>query len=266
MKDLTIVVPLYNKFNYIQQCLESIRVSVHDIDWECIVVDDGSDDGSTGIAKEFCNAYSDRFTYVQCLRNHGLYPSYARNMGIRMADSEFITFFDADDQMCDGYLDRGVVFMRENPDYYLYSEAFYCVYQEENYGEYYEYYEFKPYSPMNDIDLPGFLHVGGGGYTRGIFKTSEVKKFRFKDVLLEDSIFMLDYLYPCKKMKLNTSQFSFMYFICRSEQDKFAIDKLSSDNHLSDRQYLYKYVKDTYPDYYQAFIENNGNYKPEIAD
>lgn len=266
MKDLTIVVPLYNKVHYIEQCLNSIKTSVHNLDWECIVVDDGSTDGSTEIAKDWCNNNTENFTYVQCLRNHGLYPSYARNLGIRMAESEFITFFDADDWMCDGYPERGVKFMKEHPDYYHYSEAVYIVDKDENYGAYVEYYTFYPYKGINEIDFPGFLKVGGGLYTRGIFKTSEVKKFRYKDVLLEDSVFMIDYLYPCKRLKLNLDNSSFYYFICRSEQDVLAINSLNNDNKLTERQYVYKYVRENYPEYYKAYVENNNNYQVEFYD
>lgn len=264
MKDLTVVVPLYNKVHYIEQCLNSIKNSIHTLDWECIVVDDGSTDGSSEIAKDFCNNNYDRFTYIQCLRNHGPYPSYARNMGIRMAESEFIMFFDADDWVCDGYPDRGVKFMKENPDYYHYSESFYVVDKDENYGGYVEYNGFIPYWGMNDIDYPGFLKVGGGAYTRGIFKTSEVKKFRYKDVLLEDSVFMIDYLYPCKKAKLNKDNYSFYYFVCRSEQDEFALNRLYNQKNTTERQYIYQYVKDNYPDYFDAFVKNNKNYEIEL--
>lgn len=266
MKDLTIVVPLYNKVHYIESTLNSIYECTTNLDWECIVVDDGSTDGSTEVAKNWCNSHPDRYTYVQCLRNHGPYPSYARNMGLRMAESEYVMFFDADDLMCPGYPERGVKFMRENPDYWLYSEAFYVVDKEENYGDWFEFFEFIPYVGKNDIDYPGFVKVGGGAYTRGIFKTSEAKKFRYKDVLLEDTVFILDYLYPCKRWKLNLNNFGFYYFVCRTEQDKMALTKLKDENEMTDRQYIYQYVKDTYPEYYTNFIENNGNYKVELKE
>ena len=263
MKDLTIVVPLYNKVHYIEQCLNSIKNSIHNIEWECIVVDDGSTDGSTEIAKDFCNNNYENFTYIQCLRNHGLYPSYARNLGIRMADSEFIMFFDADDWLCDGYPDRGVKFMKENPDYYLYSELFNVVEKDENYGTYIEYYTLTPYRGVSDIDFPCFIKNCGGTFIRGIFKTSEVKRFRYKEVPLEDTVFMVDYLYPCKKMKLNTDNVSFYYFACRSEQDVFAISSLKNNRNLTERQYIYDYVKRQYPDYYETFIVSNKNYDIE---
>lgn len=264
MKDLTIVVPLYNKVHYIEQCLVSIKNGIHDLDWECIVVDDGSTDGSTEIAKEFCNNNYENFTYIQCLRNHGLYPSYARNIGIRMAESEFIMFFDADDWICDGYPDRGVKFMRENPEYYLYSERVFIVDKEENYGEFVEFYQLVPTTGVNEIDFPAFIKFGGGLYTRGIFKTDEVKKFRYKDVLFEDTVFLIDYLYPGKRMKLNHENTGFYYFGTRSEQDVFACSDVSINMKMTDRQYFYNYVKETYPEYYEAYIKPNNNYEVEL--
>ena len=260
MKDLTIVVPLYNKKDYILDCLLSIKNSVHNLEWECIVVDDGCDDGSTDIAKDFCNKNHENFTYLQCLRNHGPYPSYARNIGIRMAESEFLMFFDADDMVCDGYPERGVKFMREHPDYSLYSECFYCVHKEDREKRSFEYYGFRPFTGVNGIDYPGFVNVGGGAYTRGIFRTEEVKKHRFKDVVLEDSVFMLDYLYPMKKQMLNTENYSFYYFVCRSQQDVMAYSMLEKDKKLTDREYIYEYVRTQYPEFYQAYIEPNNNY------
>lgn len=260
MKDLTIVVPLYNKQKYIYDCLNSILNSVHNLDWECIVVDDGSTDGSTEIAKAFCNEHHEVFTYLQCLRNHGPYPSYARNIGLRMAESEYIMFFDADDMLCDGYPERGVQFMREHPDYVHYSECFYVVHEENREEHTFTYYGFKPFTGVNSMDYPGFVNVGGGAYTRGIFRTEEAKKFRYKDVLLEDSVFMLDYLYPSKRMKLNTDNYSFYYFVCRSEQDEMALGKLKDEKNQTDRQYIYEYVRTQYPDYYQAYIEPNNRY------
>ena len=229
-------------------------------------MDDGCTDGSTEIAKNWCNNNTENFTYVQCLRNHGPYPSYARNIGIRMAESEFLMFFDADDLMCDGYPERGVKFMKENPDYYHYCESIYVCDKEENYGKYFEYYQFIPYVGINDIDFPGFLKVGGGAYTRGIFKTSEVKKFRYQDVLLEDSVFMIDYLYPCKKFHINTKDFSFYYFVCRSEQDEMALGKLKNENEETEREYIYRYIKTKYPDYYKVFIEKNKLYDVELKE
>jgi hypothetical protein len=183
-----------------------------------------------------------------------------------MADSEFIMFFDADDWVCDGYPDRGVKFMKENPDYDHYSECIYIVDKDENYGEYIEYYTFVPYTGVNDIDFPSVIKYGGGLYTRGIFKTSEAKKCRYKDVLFEDTLFCFDYFYPGKRIKINKENYGFYYFVCRSAQDIYAIDKLYTDKKMTDREYFYDYIKNTYPEFYDVYIKPNNNYEVEIKE
>lgn len=248
MKDLTIIIPLFNKVKYIKQCLDSFKSTIKNCDWECIVVDDGSYDGSTFIAKQYCNNNTDNFTYVQVLRNHALSPSYARNIGIRLADSEFLMFFDADDTVCEGYIDRGVEFMKNNPDYSWYGEGFYVIKEiDDNNYEHFETY----YPIVEDLTYKDYIMHGGGTSTRGIFRTEEVKKHRYKDTTLEDCIFMLDYLYPDKKFMQNNNEMGFNYYTCRCEQ-VYVNDKIVDDMGMNDRQFMLNYVRDTYPEYYYS--------------
>jgi glycosyltransferase involved in cell wall biosynthesis len=89
---LSVVVPFYNVEDYIGDCLESLaRQSFEDL--EVILLDDGSGDGSTQIAKSFC-ARDPRFRMV-AQDNQGLGP--ARNAGVRHADGEYVAFADSDD-------------------------------------------------------------------------------------------------------------------------------------------------------------------------
>ncbi|MFF8640393.1 CDP-glycerol glycerophosphotransferase family protein [Streptomyces sp. NPDC015345] len=109
---LSVVVPIYNVEEFLEECLESIaRQTVNGINapgrhdgpdgpdgprgLECVMVDDGSTDGSPLIAREFA-ARDPRFVYVR-QRNAGL--SAARNTGVRKASptAEFLTFVDSDD-------------------------------------------------------------------------------------------------------------------------------------------------------------------------
>ncbi|MEV7197467.1 CDP-glycerol glycerophosphotransferase family protein [Streptomyces sp. NPDC093510] len=118
---LSVVVPIYNVEEFLEECLESIaRQTMEDPagpadpegpggpagpgllggpgargGLECILVDDGSTDGSPRIAREFA-AKDPRFVYVR-QRNAGL--SAARNTGVRKASptAEFLTFVDSDD-------------------------------------------------------------------------------------------------------------------------------------------------------------------------
>ncbi|MFF1375711.1 CDP-glycerol glycerophosphotransferase family protein [Streptomyces sp. NPDC058308] len=103
---LSVVVPIYNVEEFLEECLESIAGQTVDGPGllggpqgrgglECILVDDGSTDGSPLIAREFA-AKDPRFVYVR-QRNAGL--SAARNTGVRKASptAEFLTFVDSDD-------------------------------------------------------------------------------------------------------------------------------------------------------------------------
>ncbi|UFQ15978.1 MULTISPECIES: bifunctional glycosyltransferase/CDP-glycerol:glycerophosphate glycerophosphotransferase [Streptomyces] len=102
---LSVVVPIYNVEEFLEECLESIaRQTVNGMagpghggpgGLECVMVDDGSTDGSPLIAREFA-ARDPRFVYVR-QRNAGL--SAARNTGVRKASptAEFLTFVDSDD-------------------------------------------------------------------------------------------------------------------------------------------------------------------------
>ena len=89
---ISVVVPMYNVEGYLAPCLESLAAQTVD-DFEAVMVDDGSTDGTAAIAREFA-AKDPRFRLVT-QENGGL--SKARNTGIEDAHGEFIAFLDSDD-------------------------------------------------------------------------------------------------------------------------------------------------------------------------
>ncbi|MFI5865141.1 CDP-glycerol glycerophosphotransferase family protein [Streptomyces sp. NPDC051546] len=93
---LSIVVPVYNVELYLDECLESIAAQTFD-DFEVVLVDDGSTDGSAALAQAFVDR-DDRFRLV-LQKNAGL--GAARNVGARHASpgSEYLAFVDSDDTM-----------------------------------------------------------------------------------------------------------------------------------------------------------------------
>lgn len=89
----SIVIPLYNKQDFILETLKSIKQqSVND--FEIIIVNDGSTDNSLNIATSFLEECSIRKTIIN-QENKGL--SEARNTGIRKSNGKIITLLDADD-------------------------------------------------------------------------------------------------------------------------------------------------------------------------
>lgn len=96
---LSVVVPFYNVEAYLADCLDSILAQGYD-DFEVILVDDGSPDGSREIAERYVAA--DRRLRLVTRPNGGL--GAARNTGVREARGAFLTFVDSDDLLPPGAL------------------------------------------------------------------------------------------------------------------------------------------------------------------
>jgi CDP-glycerol glycerophosphotransferase len=89
---ISVVVPVYNVEAYLADCLDSVLAQTVG-DLEVVLVDDGSTDGSAGIAEAYA-ARDPRFRLVR-QENGGL--SKARNTGIDAATGDFLAFLDSDD-------------------------------------------------------------------------------------------------------------------------------------------------------------------------
>lgn len=101
----SVIVPLYNKQDYVRECLDSILAQTYS-DLEVIVVNDGSTDNSLAIVRE----YEPRIT-VLSISNRGI--SGARNAGILVSQGEVILPLDADDWIDPEYLSKTVPRMIE---------------------------------------------------------------------------------------------------------------------------------------------------------
>lgn len=91
-KLISVIVPVYNTEPYLRKCLDSITQQTYK-NLEIILIDDGSTDGSGDICDEF--AKKDDRVIVVHKNNAGL--SAARNDGIKLANSPYLTFVDSDD-------------------------------------------------------------------------------------------------------------------------------------------------------------------------
>lgn len=121
MPKVSIIVPVYNCEQYLEECLLSILKQTFE-DWECIIWSDGSTDNSLEIAKEFAKSDS-RFSYGWSDRNEGL--SAALNNAYSFAKGEYLCQVDADDILLPLALDATVEFLDYNPSIGLvYTDKF----------------------------------------------------------------------------------------------------------------------------------------------
>lgn len=95
MSNITIIVPIYNVEKYLRECLDSF-VNQTDLNFDVILVNDGSKDSSGDIALEYVTKYPHLFTYIK-QENKGL--GGARNTGLRATKTKYVRFFDSDDFM-----------------------------------------------------------------------------------------------------------------------------------------------------------------------
>lgn len=105
---VSIIVPVYNVRPYLEQCVRSIIAQAYQ-DWECILVDDGSTDGSGELCDEL--AVGDERLKVIHQKNQGV--SAARNCGIDDSKGEYICFIDSDDWVGVDYLTHLLAGMNE---------------------------------------------------------------------------------------------------------------------------------------------------------
>lgn len=109
---VSVIIPVYNKELYILDCLKSVRFQTFR-DWECILVDDGSTDGSLSIIQTFIDQCPGDWTVI-CKTNEG--PSATRNRGILHAKGEYLAFLDSDDIWFPEKLAKQVEFMESHRD------------------------------------------------------------------------------------------------------------------------------------------------------
>ncbi|OWK71759.1 glycosyltransferase family 2 protein [Pedobacter sp. AJM] len=116
--DFSIVVPCYQQAEYLNEALLSVQNQTF-INWECIIVNDGSNDETEEIAEYWCKL-DDRFLYIK-QENRGL--SNARNEGIKRALGSYILPLDADDKIGEHYLEKAFPFIENNEVKLVYCKA-----------------------------------------------------------------------------------------------------------------------------------------------
>lgn len=101
---ISVIIPIYNVEKYVKRCLDSVLNQTY-CHLEVILVDDGSTDSSGKI----CDEYKKMDTRIRVIHKSNEGVSSARNLGIEVANGEYIAFIDSDDAMekdCIEYLYR----------------------------------------------------------------------------------------------------------------------------------------------------------------
>jgi glycosyltransferase involved in cell wall biosynthesis len=113
--DISVIIPVLNMRRFLPDAIESVYVQTAP-DWEIILVDDGSDDGSMELALEYVQRDPSRVRVLAPSPSESNGASAARNRGLRVARGELIAFLDADDIWLPDKLERQWKLLIENPN------------------------------------------------------------------------------------------------------------------------------------------------------
>ena len=112
---VSVVINFLDEARFLQEAIDSVFAQTH-ADWELLLVDDGSTDGSVRIARGVAEQNPGRVRYLEHPDHANLGTSAARNLGVRHARGEFIAFLDGDDVWLPRKVDRQLALMRSHPD------------------------------------------------------------------------------------------------------------------------------------------------------
>lgn len=179
---VSIIVPVYNVEDYLPRCLDSLlKQGIEDDQYEVVLVNDGSNDGSEDICKEYVVRKANFFLLNQ--ENQGV--ASARNHGLDFAHGEYIAFVDSDDFLADNGLKRLVDVLREHP--------------RKDLVRFYSSYSDHIFKGQNEIDYEGGADnlLASGGFPAFVWTYIYRKKFldehhiRFAKLRFsEDSLFI----------------------------------------------------------------------------
>lgn len=122
----SIIIPVYNKAPYVAKALQSVFEQTCQ-DYELIVVDDGSHDGSDSIVENAIKASQQPTTKVMMIRQENAGVSTARNNGVAASHGEYVCFLDADDWWEPTFLEEMSALIEEFSDAGIYGTGYYIV-------------------------------------------------------------------------------------------------------------------------------------------
>lgn len=199
---ISIIVPVFNAQNYIEKCIKSIICQTY-IDWELLLVDDGSTDSSYEICKKYINKKINVFH-----KNNGGVSS-ARNYGLKKSKGDYIVFIDADDYVDKNYLKNLYDNIRDND---LVVSGYKEVYSngkvnKRNFGKKdmtMEYIKNK----FDELYLSNFLNSP----FNKLYKKSLINcTFNENQILGEDLLFNLQYIKNCKHIiSINNTDYNYV--------------------------------------------------------
>ena len=109
--EVSVILTVFNREQYLQRCIGSLLTQSFK-NWELIAVDDGSEDNSFEVLKE----YQAHYPGIFIIRHNNMKLPLSRNKGIMASKGKYITFLDSDDEYARDHLLKRVEYMNNHPE------------------------------------------------------------------------------------------------------------------------------------------------------
>lgn len=244
MAFISIIVPAYNCESTLERCLDSILVQEYK-DFEVLLVDDGSRDGTPTI----CDHYATRDSRIRVFHKKNGGASSARNTGLENVTGEWVTFVDSDDSVSDIWLSAIVKCIKETSQQQCLFVTDFAFIQDA---------EGKDIVP---IRFDKSINTWKGLFDTGIWQNVWNKVFNYEIIreknigfdenfrFFEDALFVGAYLEYCPTIKV-IGEICYNHFFLSSYSEKYR-------NNLT---------ADGYSQFYMRMGELNQEMQKEIVD
>lgn len=112
---VSVVVPFFNAANFLEEAIQSVLAQSYR-NWELLLVDDGSHDAGSEIARRHAAEHPEAVHYFNHAGHQNRGQSVSRNLGVRHAKGEYIAFLDADDVWFLHKLEEQVAILNAHPE------------------------------------------------------------------------------------------------------------------------------------------------------
>jgi glycosyltransferase involved in cell wall biosynthesis len=109
------IIIFLNEEQFLPEAIASVITQTYS-NWELLLVDDGSTDGSTAIAQQYAAQYPDKIRYLEHENHQNLGMSASRNLGVSMAKGKYISPLDGDDVWMPKKLEQQVAILETHPE------------------------------------------------------------------------------------------------------------------------------------------------------
>ncbi|MAS95545.1 MAG: glycosyl transferase [Verrucomicrobiales bacterium] len=180
---VSIIIPCYNCEQFVGETMDAVLAQTYS-DWECILIDDASTDGSADVIREYA-ARDERFRPVLLERNVG--AAGARNAGLDTVRGRYIAFLDSDDFWVPEKLEKQISFIEETGAPIVHSS--YRFVDEDG--------EFLPggVKATDRVDLRLYMRNTEIGMSTSLVDGQQTGEFRLRDIrLCQDTNLWLELL------------------------------------------------------------------------